>query len=1051
MQVIAIATIHKLIRSCSAPAVLPTLVLGLMLSLPVSAQDGMEEMEEIEELIVTGSLIKGTPEDAPNPVTTLSRDDWFEQGSPTIVELIKNLGISSGVDGETNQFTSNGLEGAANVNLRGLGPGRTLTLLNGKRLPFSGSSVIQAGYQQFVDINLIPAIALGGVDFLREGASATYGSDAVAGVANFRTRGDLDGVEVLINHRIVQDSQGWTESGIAWGHQFDHGGHLLLAAGYNKRSELQIRDRPNALRSYDDNPEGGWSGLGNPSRYVNVSGAGGGRTFLDPACVGFAGGIFGGTCRFQYTQYFNIIENEERWQAYAEYEYMFANDSKLTLSALYAQTNVPDWKTSPSYPPASSFLSNIIRSNHPGFVQLVNDVNAGNYAVAGGQCSVEFTDGAGGPTSGNVWVDPNAAGNCADAALGMAGTEKVTQAGFSVVDGRVVALSRAIAPDGSVTTTQTPNGGNLLFIGRILGYGALEPADGERKRNQYLLTADYDFSFKGVDAKITTSYGRQQNKILGADVLGQRLTWAMGGLGGPECSPNSDPTTNSAAVAGVGNCRYYNPFSNALQRSGRGTAAYALQDNPNYEPTLANSQALLDWLFEPTPVTLTTELLSTHIVFAGNFFGNNDWATGLAFREDKVASNPTGYNNANNYPCINEFERNLNDCTGQPLGVYSFLSPATPYDASETVAAAFGEILWSLLGERLQLQTAVRFEEYSRSGNSVDPKVAARFDLTDALSLRASISTSFKAPQLIQSNLTNATSLAFVSAIGTFKAIDTSTASGGLQPESAVALNFGVVLDTDNLFLTADYWSLSLDDPILTQDHNNIVQSVCPAAVCDNSHAMAAKLIMTSQAAGLDAQPLSEATQTVELNAGSLNRVLVDVYNANELETSGIDLKFAWNWQNLEAGVEYSRLIDYKLTAPNANGVVSTTNHAGFLNESAAAVRPLPKDKYRLFASYDLPTGIGDFRLGVSLDGIGDYTDERSTITGNGKTVKKFQKIDFNITYTPNQGDTRFFIDIDNVGDTAPPLARLNINYDPYTHTPLGRTVKVGLVHKFTN
>ncbi|MEQ9315730.1 MAG: TonB-dependent receptor plug domain-containing protein, partial [Henriciella sp.] len=82
---------------------------------------------------VTGSAIAGTPEDAALPVDVLTAGDLKLEGSPTITELIRNLGVSSGVDGQTNQFSSNGLEGTSNINLRGLGPARTLVLINGRR------------------------------------------------------------------------------------------------------------------------------------------------------------------------------------------------------------------------------------------------------------------------------------------------------------------------------------------------------------------------------------------------------------------------------------------------------------------------------------------------------------------------------------------------------------------------------------------------------------------------------------------------------------------------------------------------------------------------------------------------------------------------------------------------------------------------------------------------------------------------------------------------------------------------------------------------------
>ncbi|MEL0048779.1 MAG: TonB-dependent receptor plug domain-containing protein, partial [Gammaproteobacteria bacterium] len=89
----------------------------------------------IEEVIVTGSYIKGSPEDAELPIDVISSDDLLKTGSPSIVEMIRNLGVTTANLGETNQFTTGGQanEGVATVNLRGLGSSRTLVLINGRR------------------------------------------------------------------------------------------------------------------------------------------------------------------------------------------------------------------------------------------------------------------------------------------------------------------------------------------------------------------------------------------------------------------------------------------------------------------------------------------------------------------------------------------------------------------------------------------------------------------------------------------------------------------------------------------------------------------------------------------------------------------------------------------------------------------------------------------------------------------------------------------------------------------------------------------------------
>ena len=182
------------------------------------AQDeGGDELRQ-QTVTVTGSAIAGTPEDAALPVDVLTAQDLKLEGDPSITELIRNLGVSSGVDGQTNQFASNGLEGTSNINLRGLGPARTLVLLNGRREAPAPYAIGEQA-QLFVDTNMIPSAAIGRVEVLKDGAAAIYGSDAIAGVVNFITRDDLDGFEVSGSFQQFDGTDGEYDVSAAYGFQ----------------------------------------------------------------------------------------------------------------------------------------------------------------------------------------------------------------------------------------------------------------------------------------------------------------------------------------------------------------------------------------------------------------------------------------------------------------------------------------------------------------------------------------------------------------------------------------------------------------------------------------------------------------------------------------------------------------------------------------------------------------------------------------------------------------------------------------------------------------
>ncbi|WP_300390945.1 TonB-dependent receptor [Henriciella sp.] len=344
---------------------------------PAYAQDNEDDGElRQQKVTVTGSAIAGTPEDAALPVDVLTAGDLKLEGDPSITELIRNLGVSTGVDGQTNQFSSNGLEGTSNINLRGLGPGRTLVLLNGKRQVFAPYAIGEQA-QLFVDTNTLPSAAIGRIEVLKDGAAAVYGSDAIAGVVNFITRDDLEGFEVSAQYETFEGTDGEYDVSAAYGLQGDNW-NWVTSAGYQFRSEVGLIEKDWAIRPYEENPVGGWSSLSNPGYFVIIgarpdlpSGSGPIGQVNDSGCTD-AGGIVVGTCRFQFTQFDNLVEEEERYQIFSEYNTTFGNDIDFHLEGLYAHTDVPEWKTSPSYPP-QVLTNQFLAASHPGYQQYLAD------------------------------------------------------------------------------------------------------------------------------------------------------------------------------------------------------------------------------------------------------------------------------------------------------------------------------------------------------------------------------------------------------------------------------------------------------------------------------------------------------------------------------------------------------------------------------------------------------------------------------------------------------------------------------------------------------
>ena len=308
---------------------------------------------EDPEIVVTGSLIRGTPEDAAQPVDTFRAEDLEIGGVSSPLEFIKDLPQVGGVLGDTNQFSSaaQGRQGLGSINLRGLGPQRTLVLFNGRRT-LTAPGAVTGG---FGDTNTIPLFALDRIEILKDGAAATYGSDAIAGVANFVSKRNFNGVEIRGDYDSIRGSDGnWTASVLAGA---DFGAlNLMAGVGWQHRSELSTLERPYGSLPYDVNPSG-WSALATPGTFVVVGAGGtvpiGPGTFLEPdvGCNDLGGVADGVLCRFSFMPFNNLVEEEDRYQGYIQADIALSDTLSFHMEGTYAQTDIEAGGTSPAFPP----------------------------------------------------------------------------------------------------------------------------------------------------------------------------------------------------------------------------------------------------------------------------------------------------------------------------------------------------------------------------------------------------------------------------------------------------------------------------------------------------------------------------------------------------------------------------------------------------------------------------------------------------------------------------------------------------------------------------
>ena len=210
--------------------------LGGALALP--ATPAMAQGSEVGEVIVTGSRIARQDYVSESPVVTVDAEQIAAVGSPTIENVLNQLPQftpSNGAGTNTTNFV--GTPGQAYANLRGLGPTRTLVLIDGRR-------VVAGNPNAVVDLNTVPTFLVESVETITGGASAVYGSDAVAGVVNFKLRRDLTGFHFDAQYGLTgEDDAAQTSFSVGYGFDLGGRGNLALAAGYDKRDGLTAAER----------------------------------------------------------------------------------------------------------------------------------------------------------------------------------------------------------------------------------------------------------------------------------------------------------------------------------------------------------------------------------------------------------------------------------------------------------------------------------------------------------------------------------------------------------------------------------------------------------------------------------------------------------------------------------------------------------------------------------------------------------------------------------------------------------------------------------------
>ncbi|KCZ48469.1 TonB-dependent receptor [Hyphomonas sp. CY54-11-8] len=222
----------------------------------IDRRDNDDDEARQDVIVVTGTNIRGLAPDS-SPVRTFTKEDIDATGAATAQEFIQtlpfnfsggsNANIPGGLPNDSGAGSNTGGFGSfgSSVNLRGLGSGSTLVLLNGRRV--APASVIG----DFTDISMIPASAIERVETLTDGASSIYGSDAVAGVVNFVLRDDFDGIEAAFRYGVGTEEATPSQyrASLTAGTNWQNGNGLIVYE-YFSQDELNIEDRDFASKTF---------------------------------------------------------------------------------------------------------------------------------------------------------------------------------------------------------------------------------------------------------------------------------------------------------------------------------------------------------------------------------------------------------------------------------------------------------------------------------------------------------------------------------------------------------------------------------------------------------------------------------------------------------------------------------------------------------------------------------------------------------------------------------------------------------------------------------
>ncbi|MCZ6641373.1 MAG: TonB-dependent receptor, partial [Gammaproteobacteria bacterium] len=885
----------------------------------------------------------------------------------------------------------------------------------------------------------IPNIAIERVEIVKDGASALYGSDAIAGVVNFITKKDFEGMDFSYQFSTDDKTNNGdaNQMGIIWGVQGDRGG-IVASASFLNRDEINIEDdyRRFGATTISSTGQPGrltpisgqtitWAANGlNPGQPVvgglprNPTGAdiflnpfsttpSGGFGEADVNCEDAArleqGGALGNLfnrCVYDYGSFFSIQGEESLRKMHIDGHYDFTDTVEVYFE---------------------------FASNDSEFDRL-NSLNPNAPALTI-PTAVSYIDSMG----------------VVQSALNPGSQEDAFRRG--IVPLEYANLTRLLGGTRNTPKSQRP----------------LDTfTDRNRADSRYLVGALWDFELGDREWALDVSYTASDHREASTqsqDTLSSHMELAISGLGGANCDViNGTPGEGNAAYAAsggdfdAGNCYFFNPFGNSsFARDG------SLGQS---DLTLVNPPELYDFLLGRFTSDSDYRQRVIDVVAAGDLFETNSGTIGLAVgyqrRRDTADVNYDGAVNANNL---------------------DFAFGAQDWDGALTTTAYFAEIGIPLFDDALHINVAVRYEDFDEIGeSSTDPKITVLWQPLDSLSLRASAGSSYRVPSLQQSFGTITTVANQADLVGgtTFKP-SLSVGNPALTPEEADTYNIGFSWIPQSGFLEGlqidvDYYDYDYTD-IITRQSSSTLLAEDNAALAAFALANLGGSCATNADCYIDAvnAGVGNRAQIIRNSQAILLRILPEFANANGADISGIDINASYRFDtgigNWRIGLQAAWLETYEVEVPNTAGGVTVFDAVGNYNSTNPVARPLPEwkingtlswswNQHRAFLiikhvdgiDTDIPAGTrGFFAATAALGGnpqlSADMLDTK---------IESFTTGDVQYTYSFGDigvlADSAVTVGIQNFWDEDPPIIANVTAYDGTLHDGRGRIwfVRVG-------